>query len=244
MMTVHEVSALTGLSVRTLQYYDRIGLLKPAAYSDAGYRLYDRACLEKLQEIMLFRELEFPLQEIRRILASPGFDREKALAQQIELLTLKKEHLEDLIRFADGLRQAGGTTMDFTAFDTSKLEAYAAEAKAQWGDTAEYKAFAEKAKDRSKEEDAQLAGQLMEIFAAFGKVKDRDPESEEAQALVARLQQFISAHYYPCSVQVLRGLGTMYAAGGDFTKNIDAAGGEGTAVFADKAIRAYCRKNG
>ena len=94
MMTVNEVSRLTGVSIRTLQYYDRIGLLHPAEYTEAGYRLYDDACLERLQQILLFRELEFSLKEIREILDSPSFDRSKALAQQIELLTLKKEHIE------------------------------------------------------------------------------------------------------------------------------------------------------
>lgn len=87
MMTVHEVSRLTGVSIRTLQYYDQIGLLHPAEYTEAGYRLYDDAALETLQQILLFRELEFPLKDIRRIIQSPSFDREKALEQQIELLS-------------------------------------------------------------------------------------------------------------------------------------------------------------
>ena len=90
-MTVHEVSSLTGVSIRALQYYDRIGLLHPAGYTDAGYRLYDDAALETLQQILLFRELEFPLKDIQRIIQSPSFDRQKALDQQITLLELKKE---------------------------------------------------------------------------------------------------------------------------------------------------------
>ena len=87
MMTVHEVSKLAGVSIRTLQYYDKIGLLHPTGYTDAGYRLYDDADLERLQHILLFRELEFPLKDIREIMNSPDFDRSKALEQQIELLT-------------------------------------------------------------------------------------------------------------------------------------------------------------
>ena len=100
MMTVNEVSKLAGVSIRTLQYYDSIGLLKPPEYTESGYRLYDDAAMERLQQILLFRELEFPLKEIREILDAPNFDRSKALEQQIELLTLKKEHLENLINFA------------------------------------------------------------------------------------------------------------------------------------------------
>ena len=90
MMTVNEVSKLAGVSIRTLQYYDSIGLLKPAEYTESGYRLYDDAAMERLQQILLFRELEFPLKEIKEIVTRPDFDKQKALEQQIELLTMKK----------------------------------------------------------------------------------------------------------------------------------------------------------
>ena len=86
MMTVKEVSRLTGVSVRTLQYYDRIGLLHPAGYTESGYRLYDDAALETLQQILLFRELEFPLKQISQIIHAPDFDRNRALEQQITML--------------------------------------------------------------------------------------------------------------------------------------------------------------
>ena len=130
-MTIHEVSKLAGVSVRTLHHYDAIGLLPPTALTESGYRLYDDAALERLQQILLFRELAFSLKEIEEILQSPDFDREKALDQQIEMLTMKKEHLENLITFARGLKQVGGNTMDFSVFDTQKMERYAAEAKKQ-----------------------------------------------------------------------------------------------------------------
>ena len=120
MMTVNEVSKLTGVSIRALQYYDKIGLLHPAEYTEAGYRLYDDTALERLQQILLFRELEFSLKEIQSILQSPDFDRDRALDQQICLLTLKKEHIENLITFARGLKQVGGMNMDFSAFDMQR----------------------------------------------------------------------------------------------------------------------------
>ena len=107
MMTVNEVSKLTGVSIRTLQYYDTIGLLKPIEYTESGYRLYDDTSLERLQQILLFKELEFPLKEIKKIIDAPNFDRNKALEQQIELLTMKKEHLENLISFARGIKGIG-----------------------------------------------------------------------------------------------------------------------------------------
>ncbi len=116
MRTVHEVSALTGVSIRTLQYYDKIGLLHPTEYTEAGYRLYDDAALETLQQILLFRELEFPLKDIKEIIGSPDFDRSKALGQQIELLKLKKTYcslcMSERIRSGEGFRQAESGNRD------------------------------------------------------------------------------------------------------------------------------------
>lgn len=137
MMTVKEVSKLAGVSVRTLQYYDKIGLLQPTKYTDSGYRLYDDTALERLQQILLFRELEFPLKEIKAILDSTNFDGKKALSQQIELLELKKQHLENLINFARGIKMIGVRAVDFTVFDRSKIDEYAKRTREQWGKTAE-----------------------------------------------------------------------------------------------------------
>ena len=241
MMTVHEVSRLTGVSIRTLQYYDRIGLLRPAEYTGAGYRLYDDAALETLQQILLFRELEFPLKDIQRIIQSPSFDRRKALDQQIALLELKKEHLDSLISLAREIRSAGvKAKMDFSAFDTKKMDEYAAKAKEAWGETPAYREYEQKTRGRSGEEAMETARQMMEIFAEFGEIRNGDPASGKAQALVRKLQDFISEHYYTCTVPILSGLGQMYAAGGEMTGNIDSWGGEGTAAFAARAISVYC----
>ena len=241
MMTVNEVSKLTGVSIRTLQYYDKIGLLHPAKYTEAGYRLYDDAALETLQQILLFRELEFPLKEIKEIISSPDFDRSKALGQQIELLRLKKEHIENLIELAEGIKLLGVRNLKFDAFDTRKLDEYAAQAKASWGQTPAYKEYEEKAKGRTKEEDKKIYQGMIDIFAEFGAIRKSDPASGEAQALVKKLQDYITEHMYTCTNEILSGLGKMYAGGGDFTKNIDSFGGEGTAEFASKAIEYYCR---
>ena len=242
MRTVNEVSKLTGISVRTLHHYDAVGLLKPTAFTQAGYRLYDDTALERLQQILLFRELEFPLKDIKKIIESPDFDRGRALEQQIELLTLKKEHLENLIDLAREIKKNGANTMDFKAFDKSKIDKYAAEAKAAYGETAEYREFEEKSKGRTNEETAGLNMRLMSLFAGFGAIKGVSPESEEAQNKVKELQDFISDNFYTCSDEILYSLGIMYAGGGEFTENIDKAGGEGTAEFVCRAIAAYCGK--
>ncbi|MDE6434499.1 MAG: MerR family transcriptional regulator [Lachnospiraceae bacterium] len=242
MMTVNEVSKLTGVSIRTLQYYDRIGLLKPAKYTEAGYRLYDKKAMETLQQILLFKELEFPLKEIKEILSRPDFDRNKALEQQITLLTMKKEHLENLICFAREIQVTGVKTMDFSVFDTKKMEEYARQAKEQWGKTAEFKEFEQKSQSRSKEEEQAVYRNFMQLFTDFGKLKDDRPESADVQSHVRKLQDYITEHFYQCSKDILFSLGQMYAAGGEFTANIDRAGGEGTAEFVACAIRVYCGK--
>lgn len=238
MLTVHEVSKLAGVSVRTLQHYDNIGLLPPTMRTDAGYRLYDEASLERLQQILLFRELEFPLKEIKGIVEAPDFDKVCALDQQIRLLELKKEHLEGLIGLARDLRKGKAATMDFAAFDTSKIDAYAEQAKAQWGSTREYREFEERDRNRTPDEMKEIMAKMMGLFVEFAELKGGAPDSPEAQAQVRKLQDFISAHFYQCSDEVLAGLGQMYDAGGEFTANIDAAAGEGTAHFAAQAITA------
>lgn len=240
MKTVNEVSKLTGVSIRTLQYYDKIGLLKPTKYTESGYRLYDDTALERLQQILLFRELEFPLKEIKEILSSPDFNRNKALEQQITLLTMKKEHLENLIDFARGIQFIGVKTMDFSVFDTKKIDEYAKQAKEQWGKRPEYKEFEQKSLKRSDEEEQAIMKEFMQIFAEFGELRNDKPESSEAQNQVKKLQEYISQNFYQCSKDILFQLGQMYAGGGEFTVNIDRFGGEGTAEFAAEAIRIYC----
>lgn len=242
MMTVNEVSKLTGVSVRALQYYDKIGLLMPAAYTESGYRMYDDTCLERLQHILLFKELQFPLKEIKDILDSSDFDRNRALEQQIELLTMKKEHLENLILFARGIHGLGVRYMDFSVFDTKKIDEYAKQAKETWGKTEAYKEFEEKQKSYSKEDNQRFNVELMNLFVEFGQMKELDAGSVEVQNQVKKLQNFITEHFYTCTDKILAGLGKMYSGGGSITENIDAVGGEGCAEFVTKAIEIYCSK--
>ena len=243
MRTVHEVSRLTGVSVRTLHHYDAIGLLKPSCVTQAGYRLYDEAALQRLQSILLFRELRFPLKQIKAILDSPGFDRKDALRQQLEMLQLQRRRLDALISLARETIETGGETMDFSAFDRTELQQYAAEAKEKWGATDAYQESTEKAAQRAAagQSEEVLAAEMMRIFTEMGRLRGTPPDSGAAQDAVQKLQAFITAHYYNCTPQILAGLGRMYTADERFRANIDAAGGEGTAVFAEKAIGIYCK---
>ena len=241
MKTVKQVSALTGVSVRTLHHYDNIDLLKPSRITEAGYRLYDDAALQRLHAILLLRELQFPLKEIKDILDSPGFDPMQALEQQIELLELQKQHLTDLIDHARKIQKTGVIPMDFSSFDTSNIDRYTTEAREKWGKTEAYQEFEVKTAGQSKAQMQSTGDALMDIFREFGTIRHLSPASTEAQALVAKLQSFITEHYYTCTKQILFGLGQMYAAGDEMNENIDKAGGEGAGAFARDAITIYCK---
>ncbi|MBQ9324767.1 MAG: MerR family transcriptional regulator [Clostridia bacterium] len=240
MKTVHEVSAISGVSVRTLQYYDSIGLLPPTAHTEAGYRLYDDAALERLAEILLYRELQFPLREIRQILCDPDVDRSTVLFQQIRLLEMRREHIDNLLTLARGMKVMGvKSLLDFQAFDTRKIDEYERAAKASWGKTEAWKEYEEKSRGRTQEEVHSLSVQMMECMAALGRYREEAPESAAVQEQVAALQQFITDHFYTCTDEILSSLGMMYAGGGDMTAHIDGTCGEGTGAFIQKAIACY-----
>ncbi len=132
--------------------------------------------------------------------------------------------------------------MDFSAFDTAKIDEYAKKAKEQWGNTDAYKEYEKKAEGRSKEDTASMMEEFMGIFTEFGKIKDLAPESADAQAMVQKLKAYITNHFYNCTNDILSGLGKAYASGNEFTTNIDKAGVTGTAAFTSKAIEYYCGK--
>ena len=238
MKTVKQASNLTGVSVRTLHHYDEIGLLKPTKVTEAGYRLYDDAALRRLHTILLLRQLQFSLKDIKEILDDPNFDPMVALQQQVELLELQKKHLEDLITHAREIQKTGVIPMDFSSFDTTKIDRYAREAKEKWGKTKAYQEF--EAKTAGKDM-AATSDKLMDIFREFGEIRHLSPGDAQAQALVKKLQNFITSNYYTCTKQILFGLGQMYAAPGEMNENIDKTGGEGTGAFARDAITIYCK---
>lgn len=241
MMTVNEVSKITGVSVRTLQYYDNIGILHPTSYTEAGYRLYDDTAIEKLQQILLFKELEFSLKEIKKIIYSENFDKNKALEQQIEILTLKKEHFENLINFAKTIKDKGENKMNFDIFNKTKIEEYTKKAKEQWQHTPEYKEFEEKTKNYSNYKQQEIYRNFMSIFIELGNMKESNPNDEQVQLKIKKLQNYISTNFYKCSNDILKQLGKIYASGGEFTKNIDKVASNGTADFVAKAIEIYCK---
>ena len=240
MRTVKEVSKITGISVRTLHHYDAIGLLKPTKVTEAGYRMYDDTALGRLQSILLFRELQFPLKQIRAILDSPDFDPAEAIARQIGLLELQRRHIGELIAFAREIQSKGVTTMNFDVFDRKEMEKYKEEVEAKWGNTKAYREFQQKEAAREEGSSRRIAEELMAMFSELGGLKQLSPDADEVQKKISALQKFITDNYYECTDEILSGLGQMYAEDERFRKNIDRAGGEGTAAFANRAIAVYC----
>lgn len=241
---IREFAKLTGVSVRTLHYYDEIGLLKPSFVDEQnGYRYYDENTLCRMQEILFYRELQFSLKEIRMILSSPDYDKQNALKEQKHLLTLKKERLERLISALDGAMKGEKISMDI--FDNSEFEAkreeYAKEAKEKWGGTAAYKESAEKTAGYSADKWNSVNSAMDEIIAEFAECLRNGfaPDSKEAQELVKRWRDFITDNYYTCTKEILAGLAEMYVSDERFMKNIDRHG-DGTARFMSDAIKVYC----
>ncbi len=236
MRTVNEMSKVTGVSVRTLHHYDAIGLLKPTKVTDAGYRLYDDTALSRLQSILLFRELQFPLKDIQAILDSPTFDAEEALAQQIKLLELQYQHIGKLISFAREIQAKGVKQMNFQVFNKNEMEQYKEEVKAKWGKTQAYHEYTQKGDC----DYGETANQLMSLFAEIGTLRDLPPCNEKVQEKIHTLQSFITKNYYNCTNKILSGLGQMYVCDERFRETINKAGGEGTAEFVMEAIKVYC----
>ena len=239
MKTVKEMANQTGVSVRTLHHYDAIGLLKPTKVTEAGYRLYDDAALERLYMILVFRELDLSLAEIANILNAPDYDRNRVLETQIAFMQERIGKLQNRITLAKGILTIGVNYMDFENFDSKKIDEYSAQAKALYGKTEAYKEFQQKSQGRTKEQEKDLGRQVMDFFVQLGQMRPCAPDCEAALNWAKALQAFFTEHYYTCTPQILKSLGQSYAGGGSMTENIDKVGGAGTGAFAQQVIDAY-----
>ena len=240
-MQIKEFAEITGVSVRTLHYYDEIGLLRPADVDRVtGYRFYDDQSLLRMQEILFYRELGFSLKSIGEILSSPNYDKDKALKEQKQLLVLQKERLERLI---DAIDNAAKGENVMKAFDNSEFEKYKSEAKKRWGNTDAYKEHEQKTKNYGKDKWNSLIADMDDIFREFAVCmkNGNDSNAEESQSLVKKLQNHIRENYYTCTKEILFGLGQMYVADERFKNNIDKHA-DGTAAYVSEAIAHYCKK--
>ena len=236
-MQIKEFAQQIGVSVRTLHYYDEIGLLKPSEVdAQNGYRFYDERSLERMQEILFYRELDFSLKTIAQILSSPDYDKQQALTRQRKLLLAKKERLERLIDALDSMEKGEGFMKPNNEYEDLKNK-YAEEVRQRWGSTDAYKESQQRNTDFS-----QAASLLDAVFEEFADL-DRScvsPDDEAAKIQVEKLQRCITDNFYTCTNEILAGLGQMYVADLRFKNNIDKHG-EGTAEFVSQCIKSYCK---
>jgi DNA-binding transcriptional MerR regulator len=235
------MSKLTGISIRALHHYDAIDLLKPTQVTEAGYRLYEDAALEKLFMILVFRESGLSLKEIAAILHAPDFDRNRCLERQISLMQEQVNKLQDRITLAKGMLLIGVKNMNFEGFDPKKIDEYSTQAKVLYGKTDAYKEFEQKSAGRTAQQEKDLGAQVMDFFAKLGKLRPCDPGCEAAQVWAKELQEFFTQNFYTCTPQILGSLAESYAGGGSMTENIDNVGGAGTGAFAKEVIDLYIR---
>jgi DNA-binding transcriptional MerR regulator len=240
--TVKAVSGLAGISIRTLHHYDEIGLLKPTQKSASGYRLYTEWDLERLQQILFFRELGFSLREIAAIIDRPGFDRRQALLAHRQLLAERQERLRRLIRSVDRTLEAmeRSIPMDeremFDGFDQAKYEE---EARQRWGRTRAFEESVERTKKYTKAEWAAIQQESEQIEQGLAALMDRDPADPEVQEWIRRHHQQLNDRFYTCPPEMYRGLGDLYVQDERFTAHYDKLK-PGLARFMQAAMHAYC----
>lgn len=251
MYKVNEVSKLSGVSIRMLHHYDKIGLLVPSEKTEKNYRLYSEDDIKRLYQILIFKELEFQLKDIKDILDDESFDREKALRLQRELIVKKKERMEKIIISIDEVvdNMGGNNNMskkDFEGFNYEEIKAhkeqYDEETKKRYGKSNAYKECNEKTSNYSKGDWESISKEADTIYRNLEKLMDRDPADEEVQILIQNWRDHITNNFYDCKIEIFRGLALMYVADERFTKNIDKYG-EGLAQFLSDAMSVYCDKN-
>jgi MerR family transcriptional regulator, thiopeptide resistance regulator len=253
---VNDVARLAGVSVRALHHYDEIGLLAPSARSRAGYRLYDDDDLLRLQQISIGRALGLSLEDIRRSLDDPSFDRRRALVEQRALLRQRAEQTAGMLRAVERaialIDQTRNEQEDATmATDMSELfegfdpASYDAEVKARWGKTDAYAESRRRTARYTREDWARFAAEQKDIFAGFAAAlaAGKAPDSPEALALAERHRLLIDRWFYPCSHAIHRGLADMYEADERFAQNIDAFGANLT-PFVSEAVRQNAARHG
>lgn len=246
--TVKQVADLAGVTVRTLHHYDRIGLLKPGSTTDAGYRIYSDADLERLQQILFFRELGFELKRIREILEQPGFDRLHVLRSHRELLLEKRARLEQLVETLDETiahaerNQAMNHESMFQGFDEGKVEEhiqrYRDEAIENYGrETVEDSE--RRVRSMSKEGWGRVEAETSEINDTLaGLTDDHAPDSPEVQEQIQRWYALLNRYFSEYSPEMFRGLGDLYVDDERFTAHYDAVR-PGLAAFLRDAMHAF-----
>lgn len=226
---VGEVAALAHVSVRTLHHYDEIGLLVPSGRSDAGYRLYTDDDLDRLQQVLLFKELGFALEEIRDLMDDPDFDRVETLAAQRDLLVEQATRLEAMLGLIDKTiaAQEGGIRMTkedmFEVFGDFDPAEYEDEARERWGETDAYKESARRAARYTKTDWQRFKDESDQINTTIAALMDEGVPTDDPRAMEAvdRHRRQIDEWFYPCSLEMHANLGRMYVADPRFKATYD-----------------------
>lgn len=234
--TVKAVAALAGVSVRTLHHYDAIGLLKPAQVSDAGYRQYSDADLERLQQVLFFKELDFALPEIQAILDRPDFDRQRALTSHRALLVQKKQRLESLITAVDATLD--GLERGTPVSKETMFEGFREEASQKWGKDVVDASYERRWNHMSEQERADFVQAGQDAIKHLATLMPLGPGAPEVQAFTARARQTITDYFYDCTLEIFGGLGEMYVDDPRFAKTYEDVQ-PGLAAFYRDAIRIY-----
>lgn len=250
MYKINEVSKLTGVSIRMLHHYDKIRLLEPSKRTDSNYRMYNDDDIARLYQILLFKELEFPLQEIKQILDDKDFNREEALKVQRNLIFEKKKRLERILESIDDtIENLGGNVMskdNFKAFGYEEVkkhqEKYKEETEKRYGKSDAYRESQGKTSKYSKNDWENIMQEAGAIYEELYKLMDKDPSDEKVQELIEKWRNHITTNFYNCTIEIFRGLALMYVGDERFTKNIDKYG-EGLAKFMSDAMNIYCDNN-
>lgn len=244
-MIINELAKLSNISIRTLQYYDEIGLLKPSRKNHSGYRIYDNESIKKLQQILFYKELNFSLSQIKTIINDKNFDKEKALNAQRKLLEKKRDRLENLLSLIDSVIK-GENNMSFKEFNMDEInkakKEYTKEVEEKWGNTKAYKQSKRHTDSYSKKQWETIKEESNNILEGFSKIINKESDCLEAQTLVQKWKDHINKYYYDCDNEMLNNLADMYISDSRFTKNMDKFK-EGTTKFINKAIKAYIDKN-
>ena len=225
--TVGELAKQTGVTIRTLHHYDELGLVSPSARSPAGYRLYDDGDVLRLQQVLFYRELGFPLDEIAAVLDDPGFDRAAALRDQRRELAARQARVERMIAAIDRalVSLARGAPLEDlpSLFDGFAPETYADEAAATWGHTPEFAESARRTKTYGKAEWDAIKREGDLVYRALAALMQAGAAADDArvQAEVEAHRAHITRWFYPCSRELHRGLGELYVNDPRFTANID-----------------------
>jgi DNA-binding transcriptional MerR regulator len=245
MLQVKKVSELAGVSIRTLHHYDEIGLLTPEKINASGYRIYSEADLERLQQILFFKELGFTLKKIKEIMNSSSYKQEEALEIQRGMLLDKKKRIEKMIQTIDKTIQNKKGEIQMT--DKEKFEGfdfshnpYEKEARVRWGDDA-VDASNAKIKKLSKYERGSLEKEFNDIYRRLAEIRHESPNSDIAQERIALWYDYLNK-IGKYSLEAFKGLGQMYIDDERFTQNIDKFG-EGLAKFMRDAMAVYAERN-